>query len=78
MANVVVLWSGYDVFVMCVCVFSLQDWKQGEIGTGNNVHKSLEAEQQRREQVLDIRQALAREVTQRSKQVAGALDTLNY
>ena len=32
---------------------------------------SLEAEQQRREQVLDLRQALAREVTQRSKQVAG-------
>ena len=34
---------------------------------------TLEAEQQRREQVLDLRQALAREVTQRSKQVAGKI-----
>ena len=50
----------------------MQDWKQGEIGKGgSSVHTSLEAEQHRRERVLDIRQALAREVTERSKQVAG-------
>ena len=50
--------------------FSLQDWNNSEV-TSRAGQVSLEAEQQRREQVLDLRQALAREVTQRSKQVAG-------
>ena len=46
---------------------SLQEFGAGELGRRGG----LEAETARREHVLDMRQALAREVTLRSKQQAG-------
>ena len=62
---------------------SLQQWSHAELdvrpGRGESVggghspglHYRVEAEKVRREHMLDIRQLLAREVMQKSRQVAG-------
>ena len=55
--------------------FSLQEWTEREVNLGRSrdVHDSIKEEKQRREHVLDIRQALANEVKQKSREVAGKL-----
>ena len=49
---------------------SLQDWTRSELEPGE-VHVKVKEEKKRREHVLDIRQALAKEVTQKTREVAG-------
>lgn len=65
---------------MCV-VCSLQEWSKAELdlkwsreelgGQSQGLHHRVEAEKVRREHMLDIRQVLAREVMQKSREVAG-------
>ena len=59
---------------------SLQEWREDELGKANaygiqqnpgTLHRELQRETQRREHVLNMRHALAQEVTAKSKQVAG-------
>ena len=41
------------------------------------MHRNIEREKQRREQVLDIRHALAKEVTQKTREIAGWFSSLS-
>jgi len=63
---------------------SLQDWREDELGMepkagtvgrsqqhSDALHRELQRETQRREHVLNMRHALAQEVTAKSKEVAG-------
>ena len=67
--------AGCDI--LCVC--SLQEWSKAELewsreelgGASEGLHHKVEAEKVRREHMLDIRQVLAREVMQKSREVAG-------
>ena len=53
-------------------ISSLQEWTDHELETdAPGIHRRVAQEKKFREQVLDIRQSLAREVTQRSREVAG-------
>ena len=53
-------------------MFSLQDWTKDELELkSSDMHRNIEREKQRREQVLDIRHALAKEVTQKTREIAG-------
>ena len=59
---------------MCITFvhFSLQDWTKNELGhKSGDMHRNVEKEKQRREHVLDIRHALAKEVTQKTREIAG-------
>ncbi len=55
---------------------SLQDWTQEELSShSGDMHKNVEKEKRIRENILDIRQALAKEVTQKTREVAGLWKT---
>ena len=68
--------------------YSLQQWSNAELavrgsreeggggGISPGLHHRVEAEKVRREHMLDIRQLLAREVMQKSRQVAGNSDNI--
>ena len=57
---------------VCFTFHSLQDWTQEELTShSTDMHKNVEKEKRIRENILDIRQALAKEVTQKTREVAG-------
>ena len=50
---------------------SAPGWGRGGVKSGVELREQLNEEKKRRERVLDVRQALAREVMVKSRQVAG-------